>query len=194
MTAGVYATVAGIIKMDDMGAALSKAKGDGIPARLARVAGNLIGHAAPKIIKVIGALGTAAMFVVGGTMLVHGIPGGEHLVSNALSVLGTNPVVLGAAGMAANAVLGIAAGLAAVPVAKVVVPPAKKLFDFAKKQYRMVRPVKQAAVVMPEPLPKPEALKNVPDVKAAVNEAAKPHLAEVKPVFVVKTPDAPKII
>lgn len=181
MTAGVYTVVASIIKMDDMGKWLKEKQGNDIMSKAMRAVGKIAAPAAPKLIKVIGALGTAAMFVVGGTMIVHGIPGAEHLVSGALGFLGTNPLVHGAGMAVANAGLGIVAGFAALPVAKVIGPPLGKLYDKAVALWHKIRPpkpVKPEDRIDDEPLPEPskDALKGAPDVKAALANAvaAKP--------------------
>ncbi|MCH7224497.1 DUF808 domain-containing protein [Haloferula sp. A504] len=75
MTVGVYGLVAGIVKLDDLGLYLSR-KGMAI--------GRAILWAAPFLMKTLSVVGTAAMFLVGGQILVHGIPpvhhGIEHLV------------------------------------------------------------------------------------------------------------------
>ena len=70
----VYGLVAGIVKLDDAGLHLSR-KG-GALAALGR--GLLIG--APWLMKFLSVAGTAAMFLVGGGILVHNIPALHHAV------------------------------------------------------------------------------------------------------------------
>jgi len=82
MTAGVYGLVAGIIKLDDAGLYLSQLAGDGI-ARAQRSFGRGILYAAPYLMKTLSVVGTAAMFLVGGGILVHGIPGTHGLIEAA---------------------------------------------------------------------------------------------------------------
>lgn len=69
ITVGVYGLVAGIVKLDDLGLHLlqqtSKAK---------QALGRSILQLAPKLMKSLSVLGTAAMFLVGGGILVHGTP------------------------------------------------------------------------------------------------------------------------
>ncbi len=102
MTVGVYGFVAGIVKMDDLGLHLLT-KGSGLAKTLGR--GLLI--AAPKLMKALTVVGTAAMFLVGGSILVHGMPpvhhGIEHL-SETVGALG------GLLGMVLEALVGILAG------------------------------------------------------------------------------------
>jgi len=69
MTVGVYGTVAGIVKMDDLGLHLLAR-----PGTLAQTVGNGLLLAAPRLMKVLTVVGTAAMFLVGGGILTHGMP------------------------------------------------------------------------------------------------------------------------
>jgi predicted DNA repair protein MutK len=67
MTIGVYGLVAGIVKLDDLGLWLSR--------RPRRRAGAGPRHPARRALadEGLSVLGTAAMFLVGGGILVHGI-------------------------------------------------------------------------------------------------------------------------
>jgi len=78
MTAGVYGIVAGIVKMDDAGLYLSQ-RGGG----LLRAVGGMLLSAAPKLMKLLSVVGTAAMFMVGGGILLHGLPGAHEIVHHA---------------------------------------------------------------------------------------------------------------
>lgn len=75
MTIGVYGLVGGIVKLDDAGLALSR-RADGA----SRALGAGILRAAPLLMKFLSIAGTAAMFLVGGGILVHGIPVLEHFI------------------------------------------------------------------------------------------------------------------
>jgi predicted DNA repair protein MutK len=75
MTVGVYGLVAGIVKLDDAGLHLSRQSGEGLAARLQRRIGRGIIAAAPGLMKTLSVVGTAAMFLVGGGILAHGLPG-----------------------------------------------------------------------------------------------------------------------
>jgi uncharacterized protein len=68
MTVGVYGLVAGIVKLDDLGLWLSRS-GSAAMQGLGRV----ILAAAPWLMKGLSVAGTAAMFLVGGGILVHGL-------------------------------------------------------------------------------------------------------------------------
>ena len=69
MTIGVYGVVAGIVKLDDLGFYLN-----GFSNRIVRNLGAGIVRAAPWLMKGLTVAGTAAMFLVGGGIIVHGIP------------------------------------------------------------------------------------------------------------------------
>lgn len=77
MTVGVYGFVAAIVKLDDAGLALGKSGNAG-----ARALGGLILRAAPWLMKGLSLAGTAAMFLVGGGILEHGIPPLHHLTED----------------------------------------------------------------------------------------------------------------
>ena len=72
MTIGVYGIVAGIVKLDDLGLYLSTRPGNF--AHVRRAVGRGILLTAPYLMKFLSIAGTAAMFLVGGGILTHGIP------------------------------------------------------------------------------------------------------------------------
>lgn len=80
MTLGVYGLVAGIVKLDDLGFYLLKKEGDSFGKKLARGLGNTILTICPWLMKTLSVVGTAAMFLVGGGILVHGIHFLHHIV------------------------------------------------------------------------------------------------------------------
>lgn len=67
MTVGVYGLVAAIVKLDDAGLYLNQKTG------AARTLGRTILWLSPWLMKTLSVLGTAAMFLVGGAILLHGI-------------------------------------------------------------------------------------------------------------------------
>ncbi len=107
MTIGVYGLVAGIVKLDDAGLRLTRRAGDGFNATL-RALGRGILVAAPWLMKFLSVAGTAAMFLVGGGILTHGVPPLHHAVEALLA--GTGAVVQAIAPMLIDAIVGIAAG------------------------------------------------------------------------------------
>ncbi|WP_313927563.1 DUF808 domain-containing protein [Pseudoxanthomonas sp.] len=80
MTVGVYGLVGGIVKLDDAGLALSADTRDSGWARFKRAFGRGILYSAPYLMKFLSIAGTAAMFLVGGGILVHSIPALHHLI------------------------------------------------------------------------------------------------------------------
>ena len=102
MTVGVYGLVAGIVKLDDFGLHLSSRA-----SAFARSIGRGIVVAAPWLMKALSVAGTAAMFLVGGSILMHGFPALAHAVEELVHGLGGIGTVLL---MLAEAVVGIAAG------------------------------------------------------------------------------------
>jgi len=78
ITFGVYGVVAIIVKMDDAGLWLSKREGEGIIVRLLQSMGRGLLLAAPALMKLLSVVGTIAMFLVGGGILMHGVPLLQH--------------------------------------------------------------------------------------------------------------------
>jgi hypothetical protein len=176
MTAVVYGFVGGLLKLDDLGAKLARKTGDGFLAKAQRGLGKAILKTAPKLIKVIGVIGTVAMFLVGGGMVLHGIPGGEHFMSTALTAISSNALVQGVLTLAAETAAGIAAGFLSVPVMKVLTPLAGKIRDFSRKiavRFKKKQPA-AASTAQQAAEASPDALKNVADVKTALNTAVQP--------------------
>ena len=89
MTVGVYGVVAGIVKMDDLGLHLLTRSG-----ALARTIGRGLLLAAPRLMKALTVIGTAAMFMVGGDILTHGLPL-HHFIAHAAELAGGIPAVGG---------------------------------------------------------------------------------------------------
>lgn len=74
ITVGVYGLVAGIVKMDDVGLHLIEKPDGGRLAGFQHWLGEWILRMAPKLMRTLSIVGTAAMFLVGGGILVHGFP------------------------------------------------------------------------------------------------------------------------
>lgn len=74
ITVGVYGLVAGIVKLDDLGMHLIDKQGESKLIRFQRWVGEWILRFAPKFMRTLSVVGTAAMFLVGGGILVHSIP------------------------------------------------------------------------------------------------------------------------
>ncbi len=114
MTVGVYGLVAGIVKLDDVGLHLLARRGTGFFDRARRRFGAVVVRASPWLMKALSIVGTAAMFLVGGGILAHGVPGVESWLRRLLDPIDDAPVfgdlvqMLGP--MLLNAAIGIVAG------------------------------------------------------------------------------------
>ena len=108
MTFGVYGLVAGIVKLDDAGVYLGGMDGSSLTARLQRRVGRAILLAAPYLMKALSIAGTAAMFLVGGSILAHGIPPLQHAFEQGSQVAGA--ALSGILLMLAEGLLGVVAG------------------------------------------------------------------------------------
>ena len=114
MTVGVYGLVAGIVKLDDAGLYLSRRTGAGATSRWQRGLGNMILRAAPGLMKLLSVAGTAAMFLVGGGILTHGVSALHHAVDHvaqrAAALPGIGTALSGMAPPLMNGVVGVLAG------------------------------------------------------------------------------------
>ncbi|MFJ4145132.1 DUF808 domain-containing protein [Pseudomonas sp. NPDC089734] len=124
ITVGVYGLVAGIVKLDDLGLHLKKSAGSA-----SQKLGNGLLWLAPVLMRVLSILGTAAMFMVGGGILTHGLPFAHHWIESvtaqAANVSGVLAVIIPTL---LDAVAGIVAGAALV----VLVTLAGKVWKAAK--------------------------------------------------------------
>jgi len=109
MTAGVYGLVAGIVKLDDAGLALTERS-----SAAAQKIGAGILWFAPWLMRALSVVGTAAMFMVGGGILTHGVGVLHHWIENSAELAGGLPfvgtVLGGLLPTLINAGLGIVAG------------------------------------------------------------------------------------
>ncbi len=114
MTLGVYGLVGGIVKLDDVGLYFSGKTDPGFGGRLQRGLGRGLLLTAPLLMKTLAIAGTAAMFMVGGGILVHGIPPVHHLIEELAHGMGSVPglggFLLAVAPALLNAVAGVIAG------------------------------------------------------------------------------------
>jgi uncharacterized protein len=109
MTVGVYGFVAGIVKLDDLGLWLTRQA-----SGLAQSAGRGILAFAPWLMKALSVAGTVAMFLVGGGIVVHGLPWLHHAIEGvAKSLGGVLPLVVP---MLADAAVGLSLGAVLVAV------------------------------------------------------------------------------
>jgi predicted DNA repair protein MutK len=88
ITFGVYGLVAGIVKLDDVGLYMLKKSVSGSFNDLQRLVGRSLLIIAPLLMKFLSIVGTAAMFLVGGGILVHSIEIIHHATDSLMSALG----------------------------------------------------------------------------------------------------------
>ena len=82
MTFGVYGLVAGIVKIDDIGLYLIR-RPSAVPlGGPLQALGRGLLRITPWMMKTLSVVGTAAMFLVGGGILVHGVPFLHHLTNS----------------------------------------------------------------------------------------------------------------
>jgi predicted DNA repair protein MutK len=74
ITVGVYGLVAAIVKIDDAGLYLVRQDEARGQAGWRSTLGRLMLAAAPQLMKALSVLGTVAMFLVGGGIMLHGLP------------------------------------------------------------------------------------------------------------------------
>ena len=114
ITVGVYGLVAGIVKLDDLGIHLAGKAGDSRLASARRKLGQMVLGFAPKMMKTLSVLGTAAMFLVGGGILVHGVPLLATWLHGVEDLAHDLPVAAdlfsGLAALLFNGLVGVAAG------------------------------------------------------------------------------------
>lgn len=103
VTVGVYGLVGIIVKLDDMGYWLVEKT-----SSLAQWTGKALLSIAPRLMKVLSIVGTLAMFLVGGGIVVHGIAPLHHTIENLAH--GQNGVIASLLPTGANLVLGFIIG------------------------------------------------------------------------------------
>ena len=118
MTVGVYGFVALIVKLDDIGIYMVENSTESQFVK--RRVGTFLIDFTPYLMKTLMIVGTAAMFLVGGDILAHGIPGIEQLIHYAVEAARSLPVagtVLAVVTpLLAHFIVGMAAGGLLVPI------------------------------------------------------------------------------
>nr|WP_297348502.1 DUF808 domain-containing protein [uncultured Glaciecola sp.] len=131
-TAGVYGFVALIVKIDDLGLYLLRKSVSGSFDKIQRLSGRALLRFAPILMRTLTIVGTAAMFLVGGGIIAHGLPFLHHFVEHSVDVISVFPtfgsIVGSLTGIALNGAIGILSGLLVVLVFSVIkkFKPAKK--------------------------------------------------------------------
>ncbi|MFT5419775.1 MAG: putative DNA repair protein MutK [Candidatus Endobugula sp.] len=108
----VYGLVAGIVRLDDWGLYLHQKQGSTILGRIQRCLGFGLLQLVPYLMKSLSIIGTAAMFLVGGGIISHGVPALHHLALIAMqSIENMHPIVTNTSPLLFDACTGIIAGL-----------------------------------------------------------------------------------
>ena len=114
MTVGVYGLVAGIVKLDDLGLHLIESGTELPETTIKQRMGYGILAFAPYLMKFLSIAGTAAMFLVGGGILVHGIPMIHHSVESVTLPIreteSVGPFLASLTEMLLNGLVGVASG------------------------------------------------------------------------------------
>jgi uncharacterized protein len=106
MTVGVYGLVAGIVKLDDAGLFLSQ-RGR---TPVSRGFGRGLLKTAPYLMKTLSVVGTAAMFLVGGGIITHGIPWVHHQTEALIAALNFGGFLPTLISTAVDGIVGVIAG------------------------------------------------------------------------------------
>jgi predicted DNA repair protein MutK len=116
-TIGVYGIVAMIVKIDDLGLYLVRGAVSDGGRSIKRMLGNMLLRFAPILMKLLSVVGTAAMFLVGGGIIAHGIPVLHHFVEYSIGLVSVFPsmnnLIGSLTGIMMNGFVGIIAGLIA---------------------------------------------------------------------------------
>jgi predicted DNA repair protein MutK len=114
-TVGVYGFVALIVKIDDLGLYLLRKSVSGSFDKIQRLTGRALLRFAPILMKTLTIVGTAAMFLVGGGIIAHGVPFLHHFVEHSVDVISVLPsfgsIAGSLTGIALNGAIGILSGL-----------------------------------------------------------------------------------
>lgn len=113
VTIGVYGLVGIIVKLDDMGYWLAEKR-----AALAQALGKSLLFIAPWLMKILSVVGTLAMFLVGGGIVVHGIAPLHHAIEHMAQ--GSNSIVAALLPVLANLVLGFIIGAIVLSAVKLI--------------------------------------------------------------------------
>ena len=133
MTVGVYGIVAAIVKMDDAGLYLIQNAPEGKRGALKRTVGSALLSFAPRLMKILTVVGTAAMFLVGGSILLHGIPEAHHWIKSIADSLKTLPYGGSVAGWTAPLLIEAVAGIIAGGIIAAVIVPIMKIVQKLKQ-------------------------------------------------------------
>ncbi len=134
MTVGVYGLVAALVKLDDAGLYISRKgmSGRGLGRWALRMLGRLILALAPHFMHTLAAVGTVAMFMVGGGILTHGVEAAHHFIENLAEGTGALPGIGGLLEAVAPSIINALVGVVVGVVLLVLVLLTSRLYRFIK--------------------------------------------------------------
>ncbi|PCJ46248.1 MAG: hypothetical protein COA99_03215 [Moraxellaceae bacterium] len=113
ITIGVYGIVAGIVKLDDAGLYLMQNAANNSWGKVQAIIGRGLLRFAPYLMKTLSIVGTIAMFLVGGGIVIHGTPFIHHLQESLLQALtdfSSNNLLLAISPTLFSALVGVVSG------------------------------------------------------------------------------------
>ena len=131
ITVVVYGLVAGIVKIDDAGLHLSLKSGEGAWRSFQRGFGRMLLRAAPSLMRGLSIVGTIAMFLVGGGIILHGLHWGHELTAHLGERVGHWPGGAVLESLAPTVVNGLA-GVVIGSVVLVLVSGLTRIYSMAK--------------------------------------------------------------
>ncbi len=134
MTVGVYGLVGGIVKLDDLGLALIRRQGNSAVSKSTRAIGRGLLWLAPYLLKFLSLAGTVAMFLVGGSIIVHAIGPLDEMVHYLAEGSRTLPVVGWLLPYLTPSMLNIGIGLIAGAIVLVVIEGARRWIAPGKRR------------------------------------------------------------
>lgn len=128
MTLGVYGLVAVIVRLDDAGLYLCQKQGLGLWTKIQHHVGRGFLQGAPYLMKLLAVVGTAAMFMVGGGILIHGMPVAHHFIEQLAQSVSAVPSIGGMLEMLTSLLLNALAGIASGALALAGVTIAERIY------------------------------------------------------------------
>ncbi|WP_333874149.1 DUF808 domain-containing protein [Methylobacter sp.] len=133
MTVGVYGLVAVIVKLDDVGLYLCRKSGLGLWTKIQHKVGRVFLHSAPYLMKSLAIVGTAAMFMVGGGILMHGIPSAHHFIEHLAQSANIVPNIGGMLETLVSSLLNALAGIVSGALALAGVMMAERIYKHCQQ-------------------------------------------------------------
>lgn len=177
MTAGIYGLVGGLVKLDDIGLHMQKKEGDGFGAKCQRALGTALVKGVPPFMKCLSVVGTAAMFAVGGGIILHGIPMLGHAVAGLAHAATSIPAVAGLIESGIAIAAGVATGFAAIPAIKAISKPLGVIADVCKNAIDVVKDAMTRIPLLNKLVKKPEAANENKPLAAPKKPEPAPALA-----------------